>query len=32
MSATEDNLGAALRDYALDTLAQADLQLARAGA
>jgi hypothetical protein len=32
MSATEDNFGAALRDYALDQLAQADLQLARAGA
>jgi hypothetical protein len=32
MSATEDNLGAALRDYALDQLAQVDLQLARTGA
>lgn len=32
MSVTEDNLGAALRDYALETLAQTDLQLARAGA
>src|SRR5690242_20437529 len=32
MSATEDNLGAALRDYALDQLAHVDLQLARAGA
>jgi len=32
MSATEDNLGAALRDYALDQLAQDDVQLARAGA
>lgn len=28
----EDNLGAALRDYALDQIAAADLQLARAGA
>ena len=32
MSATEDNLGAALHDYALDQLAQVDMQLARAGA
>jgi len=32
VSISEDNLGAALRDYALDQLAQADLQLARAGA
>lgn len=32
MSASEDNLGAALRDYALDQIARADLQLARAGA
>ena len=32
MSITEDNIGAALRDYALDQVAQADLQLARAGA
>lgn len=32
MSATEDKLGAALRDYALDQLAHIDLQLARAGA
>jgi hypothetical protein len=32
MAASEGNLGAALRDYALDQLAQADLQLARVGA
>jgi len=32
MPISEDNLGAALRDCALDQLAQADLQLARAGA
>ena len=32
MSTNEDSLGAALRDYALDQLAQVDLQLARAGA
>jgi hypothetical protein len=32
MSVTEDNLGAALRDFALDQIADADLQLARAGA
>ena len=32
MSSTEDNPGAALRDYALDQLAQVDMQLARAGA
>lgn len=32
MSISEDNLGAALRDDALDQVAQADLQLARAGA
>jgi hypothetical protein len=32
MTATEDNLGAALRDFALDQIAHADLQLARAGA
>jgi hypothetical protein len=32
MPTSEDNLGAALRDYALDQLADADLQLARAGA
>jgi hypothetical protein len=32
MATREDNLGAALRDYALDQLANADLQLARAGA
>jgi len=32
MSATEDNLGAALHDYALDQLAQVDMELARAGA
>ena len=32
MSAAEDNLGAALRDYALDQLAQVDMELARAGA
>jgi hypothetical protein len=32
MAISEDTIGAALRDYALDQLAQADLQLARAGA
>ena len=32
MSMTEDNIGAALRDYALDQITHADLQLARAGA
>ena len=32
MAASEDSLGAALRDNALDQLAQSDLQLARAGA
>jgi len=32
MASSEDNIGAALRDYSLDQLAQADLQLARAGA
>ena len=32
MSSREDEIGAALRDYALDQLAHADLQVARAGA
>ena len=32
MSITEDNIGAALRDFALDQVAQSDMQLARAGA
>lgn len=32
MTAPEDGIGLALRDYALDQLAQADLQLARVGA
>jgi hypothetical protein len=32
MSAPEDTLGAALRDFALDQIAQVDIQLARAGA
>jgi hypothetical protein len=32
MPTREDNIGAALRDYALDQIAEVDLQLARAGA
>src|SRR5438309_1157729 len=32
MAASEDSLGAALRDFALDQAAQSDMQLARAGA
>src|SRR5258707_1214584 len=32
MPASEDTIGAALRDFALDQIAQVDMQLARAGA